>query len=1176
VAWATLVGALSLLPGQARQERVSLGGPAGDLVTNQIAPVVELAAFFFDGGKYSLQLGSGTLISPQGHILTNAHVVRITETGCGDPVGEQTKQIGDTAEDLLVVLVSEDDKNPPKPRYVATVVKPSDSDLLKKSLNLDVALVQVTGTFKKEFSNLEELEKALRDRDRAELEIQRSPISFPFLQLGDSADLKQGDAIQVRGYPAKDWFRNRTLPKLVTASTGGFTRKVSLSGRVFLRSTASTDEGVSGGAWTDREGHLIGIHCGSEAQDAKAVASENQGLKELLQAAEIRIPPVAKFVISTETPEVGKPVTLHSTSLDFDGQISYCEWKLEGQARSWDCKSFDFKPEKENPQVTLTVYDNDNLSDSFTTTVLTFEQEYPGSIKIGDRSFSTLQEAVNEAQESDTIRISEGLYRGAISRRGSLLIQGKKKITIEGEGKREKIILMGNGKDPVIQLIGSTNITIKGLTLTHGQGGLLLQDSSEVLVENNVIKTNRSQGILLKGRVSGVIRDNQIERNLFDDAGSGGQGVMLDGVEGRLTLERNTIEKQESQGLFIQRARDVMVKNNIIQQNQQYGLVVQDSQDVAVQDNIISANEAVGILVLRSQAIIKDNQVLSTVTDLGLARGIEIGNSCLLVRGAECSLEKRVEISNNRVVGDGSDERNEIGILLLHSDTDIIGNRVENNDRGGIYVRDSSTAIIEQANQQANQVVSNNGVGIFITNAQGTRDQPAVVVRGNIIEETKPVDGEFGRGIEIQDSVGVLIEDNYIQKNAEHGITLFRAANVDIKGNTVDENGGRGIHIQDRSEAVLGKTTINQKIRGNREFGIVVLNGSQAIIRHQDISGTKPVDLDPERKLNSAILIEGCSSATIENNNITDNKTNGVIIKDNGPLCSGAIKSTIKGNEIVGNVGTGILVIDSEVVIQGNSIRETTHVKESKARLGIGIHLCQSGLGACRELKAPFGSRPPRAVISDNTIEKNWVAGIKVDKASAEAKKEDVVIQGNTVRETQAPGQDSQADRGIGIGIWVLDGAKAIITRNQILRNTGWGINIYGAETEALIENNSINETKFSCIWAMRDPQENSPQGGATAEQGAKVWVKNNTISKNGQQLAPGCQPPRTKPVHGIGLVQGAMAEEITDNEITGNRGYGIFADGADAVKACRSNTIRDNSEGLSNQPTLVERCTRS
>jgi hypothetical protein len=157
--------------------------------------------------------GSGTIISPDGLILTNAHVA----------VGDRFYR----ADRLIIALTVAEDK-PPVPAYIAEVVQ-SDSAL-------DIAVLRIT-------------------YDLSGQRIDPSDLDLPYVQLGDSDELRLGDPITILGYPG---IGGETIT-LTCGEVSGFTAGTGYGNRAFIKTSATIAGGNSGGLATDQNNKLIGI-----------------------------------------------------------------------------------------------------------------------------------------------------------------------------------------------------------------------------------------------------------------------------------------------------------------------------------------------------------------------------------------------------------------------------------------------------------------------------------------------------------------------------------------------------------------------------------------------------------------------------------------------------------------------------------------------------------------------------------------------------------------------------------------------------------------------------------------------------------------------------------------------------------------------------------------------------
>ncbi|NJK61672.1 MAG: trypsin-like peptidase domain-containing protein [Synechococcaceae cyanobacterium SM2_3_1] len=159
--------------------------------------------------------GSGTLVSPDGLILTNYHVV---ETAAG-AVAEG---------DDLVISLTMDPRKPPLELFRAQVVAADES--------LDLALVEITSG------------------------LYRQPLPenypLPYLQLGDAEALTIGSPITILGFPAAGGTGSRTSVTLTRGVISGF--DTADIGSV-IKTDADISSGNSGGAALDGSFRLVGV-----------------------------------------------------------------------------------------------------------------------------------------------------------------------------------------------------------------------------------------------------------------------------------------------------------------------------------------------------------------------------------------------------------------------------------------------------------------------------------------------------------------------------------------------------------------------------------------------------------------------------------------------------------------------------------------------------------------------------------------------------------------------------------------------------------------------------------------------------------------------------------------------------------------------------------------------------
>ena len=176
--------------------------------------VVQIEATVEIGGEELVGwTGSGTIISRDGLILTNAHVV----------LSDRFYQV----KNLIVSLTVAEDA-PPVQTYYASIVQADEA--------LDIAII-----------------KPYQDLNGNPLNYDL--LNLPFVPLGDSDQLKLGESINILGYPG---IGGDTIT-LTRGEVSGFTSEEAYGNRAFIKTSGTIAGGNSGGLAVNEKGELIGV-----------------------------------------------------------------------------------------------------------------------------------------------------------------------------------------------------------------------------------------------------------------------------------------------------------------------------------------------------------------------------------------------------------------------------------------------------------------------------------------------------------------------------------------------------------------------------------------------------------------------------------------------------------------------------------------------------------------------------------------------------------------------------------------------------------------------------------------------------------------------------------------------------------------------------------------------------
>lgn len=198
--------------------------PTSDLGRMIAASVKIVALVEQDGQLVPSHTGSGTIISADGLIVTNAHVAAPDAPGLALQYGAIGGIGGPVAE--LHVLMTEAEDEPPVARYKASLVTVDGY--------LDIAVVRVTST------------------------IDGGPVNgldLPWLPIGDSDALRIGDSLVVVGFPGIGG-------NTVSADQGdvsGFLEDERIGSRGWIKTSAIVHSGNSGGLAANARGEIVGV-----------------------------------------------------------------------------------------------------------------------------------------------------------------------------------------------------------------------------------------------------------------------------------------------------------------------------------------------------------------------------------------------------------------------------------------------------------------------------------------------------------------------------------------------------------------------------------------------------------------------------------------------------------------------------------------------------------------------------------------------------------------------------------------------------------------------------------------------------------------------------------------------------------------------------------------------------
>lgn len=200
--------------------------------------------------------GSGTIISSDGLILTNAHVADPQAAGLA-LLYENVDLIFSSMPDSLVIAMIDNESRPPVQKYIAEVIGSDGA--------LDLALLQIVS-------------------DMEGNPIDKENLDLPFVELGDSDQVQLGDGIRIFGFPG---IGGETLT-LTKGTVSGFESQEEVGDKAFIKTDSEISGGNSGGLAVNEAGEMIGIPTWVDFSDTGSVIGRLRSInlaKPMIEAA---------------------------------------------------------------------------------------------------------------------------------------------------------------------------------------------------------------------------------------------------------------------------------------------------------------------------------------------------------------------------------------------------------------------------------------------------------------------------------------------------------------------------------------------------------------------------------------------------------------------------------------------------------------------------------------------------------------------------------------------------------------------------------------------------------------------------------------------------------------------------------------------------------------------------
>jgi parallel beta-helix repeat protein len=193
--------------------------------------------------------------------------------------------------------------------------------------------------------------------------------------------------------------------------------------------------------------------------------------------------------------------------------------------------------------------------------------------------FPTIQEAINNASDGDTILVLNGTYYENVV--------VNKSVSIVGESRGTAIIDGNNNTTPVMS-VKADNTSISKLCLRNASGGgqgILVQDSLNVVITHNLVYST-TFGIIVQGCSNTTVSDNTLTDNY-------GHGLEL-GWSNDVDVLNNSVSENSNEGIYVYDCQNCSIEGNTVSGNHWSGVLIQSGNDNMLSCNTVADNGPIG------------------------------------------------------------------------------------------------------------------------------------------------------------------------------------------------------------------------------------------------------------------------------------------------------------------------------------------------------------------------------------------------------------------------------------------------------------------------------------------------------------------------------------------------------------------------------------------------------
>jgi parallel beta-helix repeat protein len=524
----------------------------------------------------------------------------------------------------------------------------------------------------------------------------------------------------------------------------------------------------------------------------------------------------------------------------------------------------------------------------------------------------------------DNIFINDGLqvqnsYKNKITNN---IVNEKPLIYLEEES--DIIIDFDTGQ---IVIVNCNNITIKYQTIYNVTSGILLWQTNNSLISENVLYSNNYDGILLHSSSNNIIKGNKLtdsengicleysgnDNKIIDNQiSNNGYGVHLIHSTGNTNISNNTIF-DNPYGVQLYNSHDIIVTNNNIIDNY-FGISLWQlsSNNIILSNDIYNCVDGIWLNNANDNRVLRNKIFGSEFDGVWLLESTHNKIAENTIINCFCSVE--LTYSNYNLIIENTFFEGGIFVSFSYQNT-IMDNTI--NNKSLVYLEDKSDIIIDEAGQ------------VILINCE------RITIQNNEFYDL--MIGLYLESVNYCQILNNTLSDNYF------GCWLINSDNNTFSGNVVSNYEQWGLYLYISDDNILSDNTIF--LEGKIEYITSFINKNKNLIWRKDyfneilqfsddyyifrnliIINSLPALFNENNDDSQAILIQSSNRNILSKNDISNN-IDGIILE------SLSKKNIIEKNDIISNKKYGIFMMDS---CDKNFIFSNT--LEKNGEFGIYLH----------------------------------------------------------------------------------------------------------------------------------------------------------------------------------------------------------------------------------------------